>query len=74
MLPPSVLSNSDRWIDEIASRLMAKFRDRDQVTTAAELSRLANALSLVGATPADRSRITTSGNDTPANPFAEFMQ
>lgn len=71
---PDVLSEGDRWTVEIAVRLMARFRDPADMLSTGELSKLVNILSLMGATPADRARLTLPRDEKAANPFSEFMQ
>ena len=55
---------------ELLSRLFVKFRRREPLS-AAELTRILSCLSLLGMTPADRSRIVVQ-DSTPNRPFAEF--
>lgn len=55
-MAPGVLQNLDRPVLEIVSRLLAKFR-ADWLSTA-ELTRLTHALGLLGASPADRTKIS----------------
>ena len=59
IVPSGVLFASDRWNAEIACLLMAKLRRREPMT-GAELARLADCLTKMGMTPADRTRITVS--------------
>lgn len=70
--PAGVLTSGDRWHLEMVSRLMAKFR-RDWLT-GAEMSQLGQALSKLGWTPADRSRVTATQKEEKEDPFAEFLQ
>jgi hypothetical protein len=66
-----LLCQSDRWIVEAACLLMAKTRRRE--ATSAETGRLMNCISLMGGTPADRSRVSVAPTED-TDPFAEFMQ
>lgn len=70
IIPPGVLCRSDRWIVELASKLMARLR-RGKIN-AAEIGRLMQAIALMGGSPADRSRVVMP-DQTPDNPFKEFL-
>lgn len=62
--PGGVLTAADRWLVEIAARLMARLRAEGVGgLRGAELSQLTTALGKLGWTPADRSRV--SGAATP---------
>lgn len=67
IVPPGVLGDSDRWIVEIAARLMAKLRDAGELGPG-QLAQLVGCLARLGMTPADRSRIGTKPK-SPENPF-----
>jgi hypothetical protein len=54
--PPGVLTNSDRWLAEIAVRLMT--RTRQGTARTMEFSQLVQCLAKMGLTPADRSRVS----------------
>jgi hypothetical protein len=70
--PPGVLTSSDLMVVEVLARLFAKFRRRENLN-GPEWSRMCGSLSLLGMTPADRSRVTST-ESTPDNPFSEFTQ
>jgi hypothetical protein len=55
LIPPGVAGNCDRWIVEIAVKLMSKVRRG--VAKGVEVSQLLACLSRMGMTPADRSRV-----------------
>ncbi len=57
IIPDNVLGDSDRWAVELAVVLMVEFRADAAKFTAAKYGRLANALSVLGMTPADRSKV-----------------
>jgi hypothetical protein len=57
-LPEGHLQSADRFLLEIVTGLMAKQRNRRTVITKGETSLLINALSKLGLTPTDRSRVT----------------
>src|SRR5450631_842883 len=56
-LPEGHLQSADRFLLEVVTGLMAKQRNRRTVITKGELSLLLNALSKLGLTPVDRSRV-----------------
>jgi hypothetical protein len=56
-LPEGHLGSSDRFLLEVVTGLMAKQRNRRVLITKGELSLLINALSKLGLTPVDRSRV-----------------
>jgi hypothetical protein len=56
-LPNGHLESADRFLLEIVTGLMAKQRNRRTVITKGETSLLMNALSKLGLTPVDRSRV-----------------
>jgi phage terminase small subunit len=66
--PVGVLTNADRWLVELACQLMLKFRTIGLLPkvgmTGAELSQLVICLSRMGMTPADRSRVGVSSEQT----------
>src|ERR1035437_1518332 len=56
-LPVGHLQSADRFLLEIVTGLMAKQRNRRVLITKGEVSLLINALSKLGLTPVDRSRV-----------------
>lgn len=70
--PGGVLTAADRWVLEVAARLMAKFRA--DWLTGAEFGVLSQALGKLGWTPSDRSKVQAPDAEAPPNEFAEFMQ
>lgn len=56
IIPAGVLGDCDRWTVEIAVRLMCKLR-ADGGLAGAEYGNLIKCLSVMGMTPADRSRV-----------------
>lgn len=71
--PPGVLSNADRWVVEMLCHLMWKLRSG--IITTGETSNLLIALSRIGLTPADRSRVavTKDGNKDGNDPFGKLL-
>lgn len=59
-LPEGHLQSADRFLLEIVTGLMAKQRNRRTPITKGETSLLMNALSKLGLTPVDRSRVIIS--------------
>jgi hypothetical protein len=61
IIPEGVLGNSDRWLVEITSRLMAKMVKNGiggaVGLTGSELSQLSTLLGRMGMTPSDRSKV-----------------
>ena len=55
--PPGVFADCDSWAVEIASVLMAEFREDTAGFNAARLARLDSLLGRFGIVPADRSRV-----------------
>jgi hypothetical protein len=55
--PPGVFGDCDSWAVEIASVLMAEFRDNPAEFKAARLARLDSLMGRFGIVPADRSRV-----------------
>lgn len=73
-IPPGVARESDRFTIEIAARLLARLRATDPLCylSAAELGSLQRALSSLGMTPADRSKVgATDGNTKKAEAAAD---
>ena len=66
-----VLTSAERWTVEIASRLMARLRT--DWLTGAEFAQLSKALSSLGMTPADRSKVHVEATKQ-ASPFDELLQ
>ena len=56
-LPEGHLQSADRFLLEVVTGLMAKQRNRRALITKGEVSLLINALSKLGLTPVDRSRV-----------------
>ena len=56
IVPPGVLTNSDRWFVEMTVRLMPCLRQR--TVTASQIGQLLQCLGRMGLTPADRSRVS----------------
>ena len=56
-LPEGHLQSADRFLLEVVTGLMAKQRNRRVSVTKGEISLLINALSKLGLTPVDRSRV-----------------
>jgi hypothetical protein len=56
-LPEGHLQSADRFLLEVVTGLMAKLRNRRALITKGEVSLLINALSKLGLTPVDRSRV-----------------
>lgn len=69
---PGVLTDSDRWLVEIACGLLAKQCDRSRRggLKAGELTALISCLSRMGMTPADRSKVGVP-EQREENPFSE---
>jgi len=74
MAAPGVLTNSDRWLVEIACGLIAKHRDRSPRggLRSGELTSLISCLGRMGITPADRSKVGVPERRE-ENPFSEFV-
>ena len=70
--PAGVLTSGDRWLVEVASRLMAKFRS--DWLSGAEMAQLTQALGKMGWTPADRSRVSAAEKEPETDEMSEFMQ
>jgi len=66
-LPEGHLQSADRFLLEILTYLMSRQRNRRTLITKGELSLLLNALSKLGLTPVDRSRVII-----PAKPTASI--
>lgn len=71
IVPANVLTSADRFVVELLSRLVAKFR-LDWLT-AAEMSQMTWCCSHLGMTPTDRSKITVEP-EKEVSPFDEFLQ
>ena len=56
-LPEGHLQSADRFLLEVVTYLMSRQRNRRTVITKGEVSLLINALSKLGLTPVDRSRV-----------------
>lgn len=72
--PAGVLTSADRWLVEIAARLMARLRSEGLAgLRTVELAALTGALGKLGWTPADRSRVSTAAEPTSDdNPWAKL--
>jgi hypothetical protein len=70
IIPPNVAKNSDRFAVEMLVSLMATFRSGR--ASVGEMSQLASLLGRMGLTPADRSRIKTT-NDQTQDPLESFL-
>ena len=66
------LSDADRTLVELASRLKARMVTDPDVAIAA-LAQLRMCLSAMGATPADRTKVSTPKDDDDEDPAAEFL-
>lgn len=66
-----VLTGADRIAVEIASRLLARFREEGDLP-GAKLAQLSSLLGRFGMTPADRSKVHVEKKQ-PENEFAEFL-
>ena len=58
LAPPGVLTNADRWLVEVCSRLMAKMRKSG--LGSGELAQLLQALYRLGLSPTDRPRVSVA--------------
>jgi hypothetical protein len=77
--PPKVLTNTDRWIVEMAVKIMSRLRKEGiggrYGVQVGELAQLKACLSAMGMTPVDRSKVivTNDPNDQKQqDPFAEL--
>jgi hypothetical protein len=70
IVPPSVAKNSDRFAVEMLVSLMASFRSRR--ASVGEIAQLSSLLGRMGMTPADRSRVKTT-NDQTQDPLEAFL-
>jgi phage terminase small subunit len=69
--PQGVLTAPDGFMMETLCQLIAAMRAR--VITDAQRNQMIRLLSLIGFTPADRSRITAVGKTDEADPFSKFV-
>ena len=67
-VPKGVFADCDAWAVEIASVLMAEFRENPAGFSSARLARLDSLMGRFGIVPADRSRVTVPGQEK-KNPF-----
>lgn len=71
--PAGVLTNADRWLVELAARLMARLRQHglggENGLSAGQLAQLNRCLSQMGMTPADRSKVSVIVAREEPNPF-----
>ena len=72
-LPPGLATSADRFVFEIACKLMNKFRTVG--TNSSETAQLLNALAKLGASPSDRSKCSVPVDKAKeeGNPFKEFV-
>ena len=70
--PDGVLGDSDRWIVEIASTLMAEFRENPPKFNAAKLGRLETIMARIGLSPADRAKISIPKKAKDDDPWGDF--
>ena len=71
-IPTGVAKTADRWMVEVACKLMHKFRT--QGLSGSELSQLINALSRLGCSPQDRVKLAMPPDrKRPGNDFSEFV-
>jgi hypothetical protein len=70
--PVAVLRNSDRFILELASRLLAEQRDNWLDFPAARLARLEAMLGKMGLSPSDRAKVGGAGKKQAKNPFTDL--
>lgn len=68
IVPPRVLTNADRWIVEMAARLMADLRSKGDLS-GAKWSRLESCLARLGMTPSDRSKVIALPEDDAKSPW-----
>jgi len=71
--PPGVLTVADRWLVEIAARLMAKMRGPKGLRPG-ERTQLIQCLSKMGLTPADRSKVGVTPRPAGVNVFEELAR
>lgn len=69
--PKGVLTNADRWVTEIASVLMARFRSPEGLK-AGEFAQLTAVLAKLGMSPADRSRVGVAKGKEKKSTFAKI--
>jgi hypothetical protein len=62
LAPPFVLMNCDRFLVEIAAKLLAQSRTEEGLVIG-ERNQLMNCLSRMGMTPADRSKVNTGSGE-----------
>ncbi|MET3229982.1 UNVERIFIED_ORG: hypothetical protein ABIC54_002167 [Burkholderia sp. 1263] len=70
--PVGALRNSDRFIVELAARLLAEQRANWLDFPAARLARLESMLARMGFSPTDRARVGVGKGKPKANPFTEL--
>ena len=70
--PVAVLRNSDRFILELASRLLAEQRGNWLDFPAARLARLEAMLGKMGLSPSDRAKVGAIGKKQAKNPFTDL--
>lgn len=72
MVPPGVLTRSDRWAVELAAVTMSRFAIGDEIA-ASELNLLRSLLAALGLTPADRSKLSVP-TEKKENKFAALAE
>ncbi len=70
--PEGVFGDSDRVAVEIASVLLAEFREDPAEFSAARMARLDSLLGRFGMTPADRSKVVVDKKADDADPWADL--
>lgn len=70
MCIPGVMTRSDRVMLEIASNLLAEYREEPVKFTSAKLKDLISCLARFGMSPSDRNKLGVDKPDPKDNPFA----
>lgn len=70
-VPAGVLGDCDRFIIEMASRLLGEYRTNPDMKVG-KITQLLTALSRLGLTPADRSKVTAIPENKEASPWDKF--
>lgn len=75
--PTGALGSSDKFIVELACRLIVSFRT-GQLLKTSEVAQLVSVLGRLGLTPADRAKLNVEQpadkSNEPADPFSQFLQ
>jgi len=69
---PGVLTGADRLLFEIASNLMAEYREDPKGFTAARIEKLVGCLARLGMSPADRQKLGVEKDAEEDNAFNDF--